>query len=746
MLKTRMKILLLITSVLVLTTELTAQEKKEFTLEKIFKDPAFSTETVVGINWMNNGQYYSSQTLDPQSDIQYILKYDITTGNVIDTIVNGSTLVPEGENEPIQFNDYALSKSEAKILFSIQKEKIYRRSSKAFYYVYDINSQNLVKLTDGDKQSYATFSPDGSKVAFVRNNNLYYVTLSDMAEHEITDNGKKNELINGSTDWVYEEEFAFAKAFYWSPDGNSIAFYTFDESEVNEYNMQEWGNLYPQDYKFKYPKAGEKNSEVSVSVYHLNNKKTVNMDVGENKDIYLPRVYWTSNADLLSIVRLNRLQNKLEILHANPQTGNTDVVLTEESATYVDINYTDDLTYLKDNKGFIRTSEKDGYKHIYLHEMDGSQVRQITSGNWEVSQFYGIDEKKDLIYYRSTEDSPLERHLYTINVNGKKKNKLTMAKGTHRINLSPDFKYYIDYYSSIDTPTIVSLHKASSGKEIKVLENNEELREKISQYALGNKEFFTFETNAGVTLNGYMIKPLDFDPSKKYPVLMYVYGGPGSQTVLNTWGGSRELWFHYLTQKDFIIVSIDNRGTGARGRDFKHITYANLGKYEVQDQIAGAKYLGDLPYVDASRIGIWGWSYGGYMSSLAMFMGEGIFEAAIAVAPVTNWRFYDTIYTERYLKTPQLNPDGYDDFSPVTHADKLEGAFLLIHGTGDDNVHFQNAVALQNALIAEDKQFQSFYYPNRNHGISGGNTTYHLFKMMTIFLEKELSAGNGRKI
>lgn len=721
-----------------LSMSLSAQEKLPVSLEAIFKEGTFNQQSVYNINWMRDGRFYTSRASDERVNADFVLQYAIETGETVDTIVDGRNLVPLQEKSSLRFDDYVFSPDEQKILIASEKESIYRRSSKAYYYIYDLKSKALQKLANGDKQSYATFSPDGSKVAFVRNNNLYYVDLATMEENAITENGQWNYIINGSSDWVYEEEFGFAKAFFWSPDGKAIAYYSFDESDVKEYNMQLWTGLYPEDYKFKYPKAGEKNSLIDIAVYHLDNGKTVSMDLGKEADIYIPRIYWTKNISTLSIVRMNRLQNRLEILHGNVESGSTQLILAEESDTYIDINFIDDLTYLDDQKHFVRTSEKDGFKHLYLHTMDGRLVRQITKGDWEVDQFFGVDERKQLLYYSSTAVSPMERHLYTIGLNGKKAQQMTKASGIHAINLSPDFKYYIDYYSSSSSPLTVSLHIAPSGKEIKILEDNMSLKKTLDNYIWSKKEFFSFKTTGGVSLNGYMIKPPNFDSNNEYPVLMYVYGGPGSQLVLNNWGGGRELWFQYLAQKGYIVACIDNRGTGGRGREFKHINYGQLGKYETEDQIVAAKYLAKQSYVDKERIGIWGWSYGGYMSSLCLFLGGDYFKTAIAVAPVTNWRFYDTIYTERYLQTPQQNPAGYDEYSPISHVEKLKGNFLLIHGTGDDNVHFQNSMALADELIAANKQFQTFYYPNRNHGIYGGNTTFHLYNLMTTFIIEHL--------
>jgi dipeptidyl-peptidase 4 len=720
-----------------------AQEKKSPSLEEIFQQNIFGQQSVGGINWMKDGRFYTS--LRRTADGAEVVKYDITTGEPVATLVAGSTLMVPGQNQPLPFSGYSLSADESKLLLASEPESIYRRSSKAYYYIYELQGGTLSPLAEGDKQMYATFSPDGSKVAYVRNNNLYYKELAGGKEVAVTTDGRFNEIIYGSADWVYEEEFSFAKGFFWSPDSRKLAFYRFDERQVPEFNMQKWtdlqkGQLYPEDYKFKYPKAGEKNSVVNILVHHLGTATTVQVNTGEETDIYLPRIYWTKNPNVLSFIRMNRLQNQLELLHADATTGAATVIITEKADSYVDLDYNDQLIYLEDGKSFVRTSEQSGFKHIYHHSISGELIRQITSGDWEVSELVGVDEKRGLVYYVSAEDSPLERQFYSTTLKAKKpkKTKLSKEAGVVSINMSPDFSFYIQNHSSATDPLTVTLHRAPTGELVKTLEANQRLQQRLQTYQLNTKEFFDFTTSDGTRLNGYMIRPANFDASKQYPVLMYVYGGPGSQTVLNNFSTQREAYHSYLADQGYLVVSVDNRGTGARGRAFKHITYAQLGKYEVEDQIEAARYLSSMPYVDKDRIGIWGWSYGGYMSSLALFVGHEVFKAGVAVAPVTNWRFYDTIYTERYLKTPQENAEGYDAWSPLSHVDKLQGAYLLIHGTGDDNVHFQNAVALQDALISAGKQFQSFYYPNRNHGIRGGNTSLHLFQMMTDYLKANL--------
>jgi dipeptidyl-peptidase-4 len=707
---------------------LSAQELKKVTMEDVFKKNTFSQQTVQGINWMKDGQYYSSQI--NQMGYPMVVKMNLATGAQAGILLDGKAL-------GLNFSSYSFNTDETKALVATDVESIYRRSSKGIFYVVNLATGQKQQLMKGEKISYTTLSPDNDKVAFVKDNNLYMVELANNKLTQITKDGEWNKIINGAADWVYEEEFSMAQAFKWSPDGSKIAFIRFDESEVPEFNMQLWGSLYPKNYKFKYPKAGEKNSDVSIHVYDLASAKIQKIDAGNESDIYLPRIYWTKDVNQLAFIRLNRLQNQMDLFHANATSGESKLVISESSKTYVDLDYNDDLQYLNDGKTFIRTSEQDGYKHIYHHNLDGSLIRQITTGNWEVTEMVGIDEKAKKIYFISSEVSPMERNFYVIGLDGKSKKSLTSSKGTHTINMSPDHRFYMDYYSTAAKPVTVTLNEAS-GKQVKVLEDNAALNSTLAGFALGEKEFFTFPTVDGTSLNGYLIKPKDFDPNKKYPVLMYVYGGPGSQNVTNSWSGSRDFWHQTLVAEGIIVACIDNRGTGARGRDFKHATYANLGALETVDQIEGGKYLAKLPFIDPARVGIWGWSYGGYMSSLVLMKGNDVFKTAIAVAPVTTWRYYDTIYTERYLQTPQLNSSGYDDNSPIMHVNKLRGNFLLIHGTGDDNVHFQNSVDLVNALITADKQFETFYYPNRSHGISGGNTTWHLYSMMTDFLKRKL--------
>lgn len=715
------------------------QTKKPVTLDDIWgrNAGAFSQRTVEAVNWMKAGGFYT--TLDGGK----IVKFNITTGLPVDTLFDERQTSLAGKT--IHIDGYQLSPDERKLLLTTQEDPIYRRSSKAEFYVYDLKTKQLTPLSRGGKQQYATFSPDGKRVAFMRDNNLFVVELSAPKETKLTTDGKRNAILNGGADWVYEEEFSMARAFEWSPDSKRLAWIRFDESRVPEYDMQLWGGLYPVEYRFKYPKAGEANSLVSVWIADVQTGKKVHAQTadaksGMEKDSYLPRIQWTKSANLLSVRRMNRLQNKLDLLHVNAATGQASTVLSETSTTYVDLEFTDDLTYLNDGKSFICSSERSGYKHLYLYNLNGKLIRPITSGNVEVATVSGVDEKNGVIFFSSTEASPLERHLYRIGLDGQNKQMLSLNPGTYTATFSPDFAYYLLYHTATDSPVTVSLRDTKTTNDLRILESNDALKARLATYTIAPKQFFQTKAADGTPLNGWMIKPANFDSTgtKKHPVLMFVYGGPGSQTVKNDWDSRDFFWYQTLVQKGYIIVSVDGRGTGGRGTAFRTSTYAQLGKLETEDRIAAARYLKTLPYVDPNRVGIWGWSYGGYMTALCMTLGADVFKAGISVAPVTNWRFYDTIYTERYLKRPQENAAGYDDNSPVTHAAKLRGPYLLVHGTGDDNVHFQNSIALENALIEAGKQFQSFYYPNRNHGIYGGNTRLHLYQMMTDFVEKNL--------
>lgn len=724
---------ILILFLLISSYSFAQQGKKDYTLEDIFKKGTFSSRGVRGLRSMQDGKTYLSVETDPQTKLRYVAKNNYNDGKLNSILYKESDLIYKGDTLPVSID---FNSDESKVLIPVGEEQIYRRSSKANYFVFDLKSKQITEVSSGGKQLFPTFSPDGNKVAFVRDNNLFIKNLISGEEQQVTKDGKNNEIINGRSDWVYEEEFSFAQAFYWSPDGQKIAYYKFNETEVPEYSMTMFEGLYPYDYRYKYPKAGEKNSVVSIHIFNLAGGKSNSVQIGSEKDQYIPRIRWTQDANTLCVLRMNRHQNKLDYLLADAQTGNSRILMTEEDKYYVDIEK-EQLTFLANGKQFVNVSERDGYNHIYLYDLNGKVIKQITKGNWEVTDIYGIDQKKGLVYYQSTESSPLQRDVYSISLNGSGKRKISTLSGTNTASFSTDFSYYILSNTSAKSPLYVSLHE-NSGKVIRVLEDNAKTKNTYAEYQISPTEFFSFTTSEGVSLNGYMIKPANFDPSKKYPVFLYVYGGPGSQNVADAWGGARSVWFNYLAQKGYIVACVDNRGTGFRGAEFKKMTYLNLGKYETIDQIETGKWFAKQSYVDPNRIGIWGWSYGGYMSSLCITKGADVFKLAIAVAPVTTWRFYDSIYTERYLRTPQENKAGYDDNSPINYANLLKGKFLLIHGTGDDNVHFQNSVMFSEALIRANKQFEQAYYPNKNHGISGGNTTIQLYRKMTDFVLNNL--------
>ena len=702
-----------------------AQEKM-IQLEDIWASRTFSPEWVWGINSMNDGVHYSS--LNYGENNVYITQYSYETGDSISTIVDSKDL------DGISFSDYSFSEDEKKVLLPTETESIYRYSTRSNYYVYDRETKIAEELSEG-KQRLAQFSPDASKVAFVKENNIFIKDIINNTELQVTFDGEINKIINGATDWVYEEEFAFDNGMQWNASGNKIAYYRFDEEKVPEFSMDLFTDLYPSQSQFKYPKAGETNSTIELFIYDLDSNKTTKANINTEEEFYIPRIKWTLDENVLSVQRMNRHQNQLDFILVDAKDGSSQTIFTENDAAYIDV--TDNLTFLNDGKYFIWTSEKSGYNHIYLYNLKGKQVRQITKGNYDVTDFYGIDESNNTVYFASSERSPMHRDVYAIQLNGKNKKTLTNKIGTNSATFSTNYKYFINQYSNANTPYYFSLFDAK-GNEVRMLKDNSNLKNSLAEYALSQKEFFNFKTTEGIDLNGWMMKPHNFDETKQYPVFMYLYGGPGSQQVTDSWGGSNFLWYQMLTQQGYIVACVDNRGTGARGSEFKKCTYQQLGKLETEDQIEANRYLANLPYVDGSRIGIFGWSYGGYMSSLCLLKGADEFKMAIAVAPVTNWRYYDSIYTERYMRTPQENASGYDDNSPINHVEKLKGKYLLVHGSADDNVHYQNTMEMTNALVNANKQFDLFIYPNKNHGIYGGYTRLHLFTKMTNFIKENL--------
>ncbi|MEZ7837821.1 MAG: dipeptidyl-peptidase-4 [Flavobacteriales bacterium] len=701
-------------------------QEKTIELEDIWASRIFSPEWVWGLNSMNDGVHYSSMNYGNGN--VYVTEYSYETGDSVSTIIDSKNF------EDINFDDYSFSKNEQKVLLPTATESIYRHSTRSKYYIYDRETRNALELSTG-KQRLAQFSPDATKVAFVRENNIFIKDLKSDLETQVTTDGEMNKIINGATDWVYEEEFAFDNGFQWNSNGTKIAFYRFNEEAVPEFSMDMFSALYPSQTRFKYPKAGEANSTVEIFIYDVASNKIVEAAIETEDEFYIPRIKWTKNENILSVQRMNRHQNNLDFILVNANDGSAKTIFTETDEAYIDV--TDNLTFLNDGEHFVWTSEKSGYNHIYLYNLKGKQVRKITKGDYEVTDFYGVDESTNTVYFASAERSAMHRDVYSVQLNGRNKRMLTNRVGTNSATFSTSYKYFINQHSDANTPYHFSLFDAT-GTEVRTLKDNATLNETLGNYALSTKEFFNFETTEGVNLNAWMMKPHDFDATKEYPVFMYLYGGPGSQQVTDAWGGSNFLWFQMLTQQGYIVACVDNRGTGARGAEFKKCTYQQLGKLETQDQIEANRHLASLPYVDGSRIGIFGWSYGGYMSSLCLLKGADDFKMAIAVAPVTNWRYYDSIYTERYMRTPQENASGYDDNSPINHVEKLKGKYLLVHGSADDNVHYQNTMEMTTALVNANKQFDLFIYPNKNHGIYGGYTRLHLFTKMTNFIKENL--------
>ncbi|MEJ6614999.1 MAG: S9 family peptidase, partial [Saprospiraceae bacterium] len=670
---------------IIATASVTAQ--KEISLEDIWTNYTFSPKRVPGFNFLNDGRHYTRK----QSNV--IKKYDLTTGDFVEDILDGATLGTD-----FTIGSYSFNSDESKIVIMNNRESIYRRSFKANYYVYDRATKQLSEVFDGDKISYGTLSPDDKQIAFVHNNNLYSKDLSSNVITAITTDGEYNKIVNGAADWVYEEEFAFAKAFFWSPDSKKIAFIRFDETEVKEFTMQMYNDeMYPENVVFKYPKVGEDNAKVSAHIYHIGAKgKTIEADLGNLDDMYIPRLKWTTDENELCAFKMNRHQNHLELYIVDAKNGSSTVMLDEKSKYYIDIH--DNLTFLDNGKEFIWTSEKDGYNHIYLYGMDGKEKIALTAGDYDVTAFYGVDEKKKKVYFQAADRTPMEKRVFEIGYKGKKPRVLDMRSGTSNATFSSTYDYYILSNSTLNTPATYNVY-TRGGELVRALEDNKILVGKQKEYGAVPAKFFEFTTSEDVKLNGWMMQPQNMQKGRKYPVLVTQYSGPNSQSVKDSWGGANYWWYQHLSQQGFIIVCVDPRGTGARGEEFRKQTYLELGKLETLDMIETAKWLGKLPNVDADNIGIFGWSYGGYMSSLAILKGNDVYQAAIAVAPVTSWKWYDTIYTERYMRTLAENESGYSDNSPIYFADQLKGDYLLIHGGGDDNVHFQHSAEMTRALI-----------------------------------------------
>ena len=712
----------------------TSNAQSEITNEQIWASSMYASNGIQSVRSMKDGLHFS--LLKKNKIEQY--SYE-NFGEPTAIILDLNDIQFEGK--AIKAQDYNFNKDESKVLIATAVKSIYRRSFTATYYIVDIASKSIHALSKSGLQSLADFSPDGSKVAYVQNNNIFYYNLEDKRTVQVTNDGSANEIINGATDWVYEEEFAITKGFYWSENSKQIAFYRFDESNVKEFIMDYYlGNAYPFIYDFKYPKAGEDNSKLSVWVYDVDKKKSMMYLKNDQQYEYFPRMKWT-NENALCVLAMNRHQNKLDYLLVEDyltakykgQASSQKIIYTDQSDTYVEVD--DNLIFLEKENAFLRTSEKDGFMHIYKVSFDGT-VKAITQGDWDVVELKGVDEEKGLVYYVSAEEGAMYKTLYVIGLNGKKKTKLSVLKGSNDADFSTGMKYYINTYSNANQPTLITLHNAK-GKQLQVLEDNKALTEKLAKMQLPQQAFIKI-MGATDSLNAYIIKPKNFNSNNKYPVYFHIYNGPGSNMVKDMWTGSTYMYHQLLASKGYIVISVDTRGTMYRGAKFKKSTYLQLGKYETEDMIAAAKSVGKWAYVDAKRIGVMGWSYGGYMTALCMTKGAAQFKMGISVAPVTNWRWYDNIYTERFMRTPQENANGYDSNSPINHIEKLKGKFLLIHGGADDNVHVQNSMELINKMVAANIAFDMAIYPNKNHGIYGGKTRLHLFDKILDYTLKNL--------
>lgn len=700
---------------------------KSVSLKEI-TDGMFRQKTAVGeMRSLPDGEHYTAMN----AERNMIVKYSYRTGKAVDTLFNATTA---RECEFTKFDGYTISSTGHHILVWRETEPIYRRSYKAAVYDYDVRRNYIKPITDSkEKVMIPTFSPDGRMCAFVKDNNIWIRKFDFDTEVQVTKDGALNKILNGTTDWVYEEEFAVTNLMAWSPDSEYLAYVRTDETEVPEYSMQVYGEgLYPSYYNFKYPKAGQKNSTVSVKAYSVQTRDTKHLDVPMDEDSYIPRITFTRNASQLAVMTLNRHQNIFNMYYVNPKSGVSRLILREENECYVDSEWLSSIHFL--SNGFTYVSEQDGYAHIYLYSPTGVLQKQITQGNWDVTRLIGYDEATKNTYYESAEGSPLRRAVYKIDAKGVK-TRLTPEEGTNSAAFSANYAYFVNRYSNANTPMRITVNETKSRKVLRTLQDNAELRERLAQYRFGKKEFFTLTTKSGFELNAWMVKPANFDESKKYPVMMTQYSGPNSQQVLDSYSFD---WEQYLAANGIIVVCVDGRGTGARGEAFRKCTYLRMGEKESQDQVEAAQALGQYPYIDAGRMAIWGWSFGGYNTLMALSVGHGTFKVGIAVAPPTDWKYYDTVYTERYMRTPQENFDGYAATSPLKKVKDLEGKLLLIHGTADDNVHFMQSMEYAEALVQAGKQFDMHVYKDRNHGISGGNTRYHLYTKMSNYLFENL--------
>jgi dipeptidyl-peptidase-4 len=690
---------------------------QEITLDKIYSG-YYRGKGISGISSLKNGENYV--VIEQGGIAKYSYKTSQKEGNIVDG----------------KFQSYIFNDDESKILLLKESEPIYRHSFLGKFDVKDLKSGKVINLNNGNFVQEPTFSPDGSKVAFIADNNMFYQDLQSGKITQITTDGKKNSILNGLADWVYEEEFGHAQLYEWTKNSDAIVFVKSNETQVPEMLIPIYGKqLYPSEMRFKYPKAGENNSVVSAQLYRLDNAKTIGLNLSNFKNYYIPNVYKTAKADEIILITSERLQNASDVLKVNTKTGAITKLFTESDKRWID---TDNVTleFLADNS-FIWGAERDGNRHLYWYDQNGKLKKQITKGDWEVTNYYGYNPKTKEVFIQTTQQGSINKVVSKVNIDSGKTTLISNSTGTNSANFSQNYNYFIETSSSVSKPYTYVL-KDGNGKTVKELQNNDEQLKKLHQDNMVTKEFMTIPNEAGDQMNAWVMKPKDFDPNKEYPLFMFQYSGPGSQQVTNSWDQGNGLWFNHLVQKGYIVACVDGRGTGYKGTEYKKATYLNLGKLEIDDQIAAAKWFGKQSYINKDRIGIFGWSYGGYMASLALTKGADVFKAGIAVAPVTNWRYYDTVYTERFMRTPQENPGGYDDNSPTTYANLLKGKYLLIHGTADDNVHFQNAMEFSEALIQNNKQFEFMAYPDKNHGIYGGQTRPQLYQKMTNFLLENL--------
>ena len=712
-----------------------AQGQQSLTIQDIFGSSKYSTRSLSGIHWIDDGKAFSYQQYDSVKKATQVWKYMIANGKR-EILIDGSLLYHDTSKTPFRYTSYQWSPNEQKVLFvSAPPERQYlsRHTPGGNYFLYDLKEKDLRRLTNVSEIQYnQKFSSDGSKLGFVRGNNIYYFDLAQETETQLTADGADH-LINGKFDWVYEEEFSISDGWAWSPDGASIAYWQLDENRVPEYHMVDFMTKRSEVETMRYPKAGDTNSVVRIGIVSVKTRKTVWMDIGKEEDIYIPRMQWFPDGKQLLIQRLNRLQNKLELLVANAETGTSSVLFTEESKTWIEEGY--EAILLKSGKQLFHISDKDGYAHIYLVDLVSKKETQITKGEWEVEGISGIDEEQQVIYFTASVKTPLERHFYSIRFDGSRMKQLTADGFSHTINLAPDRQNFLDTYSKTNMPPKIAI-VSTDGKMNRIVEEN--ANSSITDLHLAPEEFFQFSTSDGLVLNASMMKPPDFNQTQKYPLLIYVYGGPNSQSVSNAWGGPNDLWHRMLAQKGYVVVRIDGRGTGKRGKEFRDIVYKNLGKWEVNDQCEGVKYLISQSFIDSTRVGIWGWSYGGYMAVSSILRANHVFKTAVAVAPVTDWHLYDDIYTERYMGLPAENPEGYKESSTLLYVNQLQGNLLIAHGTTDDNVHWQNTMQLVDALQKAGKHFDIQFYVNKNHGITGGNTRVHLFETITKYLLEKL--------